>query len=305
MIRRAEMVYAAVTLIIVAAVTLGIVGCGSETTEKAPSTTASSAQPREPFYPLPPPVNEATVVPAPLSGLQPGVPIMVGDGDETTVWCTAGFYIDYPDPDHPGQRLPAFITAAQCAQGDSRAPVSVMKADAAGLGPIRTKIGAITYLTPGDERPAVAGEPWTIPTSPLAVFSSGQPDWVMPVDVMVNDKMPTSEISQSARPVEQHNAPAMWTNSLGLVVTGHVLKPASTPELKDIPAGIERVVVAADDTTKPVDQWVRGSPVTVTVDGVTYNLGIIVGADETRHWVVVDLIGPFLAERSARLVTMR
>jgi hypothetical protein len=299
------MVYAAVTTAIVAVVTLGMVGCGSKTTETPASTAASSTQAKQSFDPFPPPVNEATLVPSPVSSLRPGVPIMVGDGDATTVWCMAGFYVDYPDPSHAGQRLPAFITAAQCAQGDSHAPVSVMRAGAAGQGPKSTNIGEITYLPPGDGRPAVGGEPWTIPTSPMAVFSSGTPNWVMPVDIVVNDKAPTSQTVQTAALAEQRNAPAMWTNSLGLVVTGRVLNPASTPELNDIPAGIERVVVAADDATKPIDQWVRGSPVTVNVDGVTSNLGIIVGADEARHWVVVDLIGPFLAKQDARLVTVK
>ena len=127
----------------------------------------------------------------------------------------------------------------------------------------------------------------------------------MPVEVMVNDKVPTSEIFQTAQRAEQRKAPAKWTNSFDVVVTGHVLDPASTPELRDIPADIERVVVAADDPAKPIYPEVLGSPVTVDVDGVTYNLGIIVGTDEMRHWVVVDLIGPFLAKQGAHLVTTR
>jgi hypothetical protein len=228
------------------------------------------------------------------------MPVMVGDGTEG---CMTGFYIDYPDPSHPDKQLPAFVTAAQCAQGDAHAPVSVMKAEAAGQAPKRTKIGEITYITPGDEQPTVAGEPWTTPTSPLAVFASGTSDWVMPVDVMVNDQTPTSETVQTAEQVEQRKAAAKWTNTFGLVVTGRVLDPASTPELKAIPAGIDRVVVAADDTTKPIYEWVRGSPATVDMDGATHNLGIIVGTDEARHWVVVDLIGPFLAKHGAHLFT--
>lgn len=305
MIRRARTVHAAVTTVVVAAVAVGLVGCGSETTEKAASTTASSAQATlstNPFpFPLPPAVNEGTLVPVPVSHLRPGVPIMVGD--KATTVCIAGFYIDYPDPNHPGQRLPAFLTAAQCARGNSHAPVAVMKAEAAGQSPKRTQIGEVIYVTAGDQRPAVVDQPWTIPTSPLAVFSSGRPDWAMPVEIMVNDKVPTSEIFQTAQPAEQRKAPAKWTNSLGVVVTGHVLDRASTPELKDIPASIERVVVAADDPAKPIYEAVLGSPVTVDVDGVTHNLGIIIGTDETRHWVVVDLIGPFLAQQGAHLVT--
>jgi hypothetical protein len=228
---------------------------------------------------------------------------MVGDSDATITWCTAGFYLDYPDPNQPDHQLSAFATAAQCAHGDNHLPVSVMKAGAAGPAPDRTQIGEITYVTPGDERPAVAGEPWTIPTSPVAVFSSGQPQWALPVDVTINDRPPTGEIAQTAKSVEEGAAHATWTNSLGRVVTGHVLDPSSTPELKDIPAGIERVVVATDGATTAIDQSDRGSPVTAEVGGVTSNLGIIIETDAARHWLVVDLIGPFLAKQRARIVT--
>lgn len=305
MIRSTGVVYAAVTTVIVAAVVAGIVGCGPETTEKAASTSASSAHATSSAFPfpLPPSINEATLVSGPVSRLQPGVPIMVGD--KATKVCIAGFYIDYSDPNHPGQLLPAFLTAAQCAQGNSHAPVAVMKVEAAGSSPKRTQIGEVTYITAGDESPEVAGEPWTMPVSPLAVFSSGHPNWAMPVEVMVNNKVPTREIFQTAQPAQQRKAPAKWTNSFGAVVTGHVLDPASTPELRDIPAGIERVVVAADDLAKPIYPEVLGSPVTVDMDSVTYNFGIIVSTDETRHWVVVDLISPFLAAQGARLVTTR
>jgi hypothetical protein len=86
-------------------------------------------------------------------------------------------------------------------------------------------------------------------------------------------------------------------------VTGHVLDPVSTSELKDLPAGIARAVVAADDMNKPIERWVLGSPVTVDLEGATYKLGVITGVDETRHWVVVDLINPFLAQQNARMIT--
>lgn len=302
MIRLTGIVHTAVTTVTVAAVAVGIVGCGPKTTDKTASTSASAhaTSPAIPF-PLPPPINVGTLVSGPVARLRPAAPIMVGD--KATKVCLAGFYIDYPDPNHPGQQLPAFLTAAQCAQGNSHAPVAVMKVDAAGQNPKRTQIGEITYLTPGDENPAAAGAPWTMPTSPLAVFSPGQPHWPLPVDDIVNNKVPTSEILQTAQPAQQRKAPATWTNSFGAVVTGHVLDPASTPELRDIPANIQRVVIAADDPATPTYPEVLGSPVTVDVDSVTHNLGIIVSIDETRHWVVVDLISPFLTAQGARLGT--
>lgn len=303
MIRLTGIVYAAVTTATVGAVAAGIVGCGPKTTDKSGRTSASSAHATSltiPF-PLPPPINEATLVSGPVSRLRPGAPIMVGDN--ATGVCIAGFYIDYPDLNHPGRQLPAFLTAAQCAHGNTHAPVAVMKVDAPGQNPKRTQIGEITYLSAGDENPAVAGAPWTMPTSPLAVFSSGQPTWPMPVEVTVNNKAPTSQMLQTAQPAEQRKAPATWTNSFGAVVTGHVLDPASTPELRDIPANIQRVVVAADDPSNPIYPQVLGSAVTVDVDGGTSNLGVIVSTDETRHWVVVDLISPFLAAQGARLAT--
>ncbi|POX88853.1 hypothetical protein C3477_29235, partial [Mycobacterium kansasii] len=70
---------------------------------------------------------------------------MVGD-EAATVVCKAGFYIDYPDASHGGQRLPGFITVAQCAKGAADAPVSVMKAGATGQAPSRIKVGNITYV---------------------------------------------------------------------------------------------------------------------------------------------------------------
>ncbi|WP_375488483.1 hypothetical protein [uncultured Mycobacterium sp.] len=224
-------------------------------------------------------------------------------GDKTTMVCTAGFYIDYSDPNHPDQLLPAFLTAAQCARGDRHAPVAVTQAEAAGHTQKRTQIGEMTYFPAGDVNPAVAGEPWTIPISPLAAFSSGQPTWALPVEVTVNNAVPAREILQTAQPAEQRKAPATWINSFGAVVTGHVLDPASTPELRDMPANVERVVVVADDPSAPIYPEVMGSPVTVEMDSVTYNLGIIVSTDETRRWVVVDLIKPFLAAHGARLIT--
>jgi hypothetical protein len=305
MTQRIRAVRTAVAVVIVVVITLGLVGCRLTTTGENATTPGSSVPDTKSFDwsapgMLPPTINKATLVPGPVSRLRPGMPVMVGDGTEG---CMTGFYIDYPGPSHPRQQFPAFVTAAQCAQGDDHAPVSVMRAETAGRAPKRTKIGEITYITPGDEQPAVAGEPWTVPTSPLAVFASSTSDWVLPVDVIVNDQTPTSETVQTAEQVEQRKATAKWTNTFGLVVTGRVLDPASTPELKDIPAGIERVVVAADDPTKPIYEWVRGSPVTVDMDGVTHNLGIIVGADEAKRWVVVDLIRPFLAKQGAHLLT--
>ncbi|OBJ81375.1 hypothetical protein [Mycobacterium sp. 1245852.3] len=222
-------------------------------------------------------------------------------GDNPTKVCMAGFYVDYPDTNHHGHQLPAFLTAAQCAQGNDHAPVTVMKAQAPDQKPIRTQIGQITYLTPGDGNPMTADAPWTIPTSPLAVFSPGQPSWPLPVEVTVNNKTPTGQVLQTTQPAEQRQAPATWTNSFGAIATGHVLDPASTPELSNIPANIERVVVAADDPSQPIYPQVLGSPVTAEMDGTISNLGIIVGTDKARHWVVVDLIGPFLTAHNARL----
>lgn len=283
---------------------LGAVGCASNASDKSSGTTSSSAKSSASFAPPPPSINAPTLTSGPVTALQPGSPIMVGD-EAATMVCKAGFYIDYPDANHGGQRLPGFITAAQCAQGAAHAPVSVMKIQAAGQPPRRTNVGEITYVAPGDVQPAVANEPWTIPTSPLAVFTSGQPDWAVPVDVKVNDQMPTGATVQAVQPVEQHKASARWSNVDGVVVTGHVLDPASTPDLKDLPAGVARVVVAADDTTKPIEQWVLGSPVTVELDGAIYNLGVITAVDESRHWIVVDLINPFLVQQDARLITTR
>ncbi|QZA09858.1 hypothetical protein K3U94_00290 [Mycolicibacter heraklionensis] len=226
---------------------------------------------------------------------------MVGEGATTTV-CTAGFYLDFPDPNAAGRRLAGFVTGAQCAHGDGDAPVAVMKIEDAGLAPTRTKIGEIAYLTAGGARPQVADEPWTTPTSPLALFRSGPGGWPLPVDGIVNGKQPTAETIQTVD-VLQHNRPrAMWTDLDGRVVEGHVIDPVKTAEVRAIPAGIERVVVAADDVNAAMDAKIIGAPVTADVDGSTVNLGIITGVDDARHWVVVDLIGPFLALHDAVLV---
>lgn len=302
--RRGRTLYAAAPIILTAALALGTVCCASNASDKSSGTTSSSVKSSASFAPPPPSINAPTLTSGPVTALQPGSPIMVGDLAATMV-CKAGFYIDYPDANHGGQRLRGFITAAQCAQGAAHAPVSVMKMQAAGEPPRRIKVGEITYVAPGDVPPAVANEPWTIPTSPLAIFSSGQPAWAVPVDIKVNDQMPTGATVQAVQPVEQRKAPARWSNVDGVVVTGHVLDPASTPDLKDLPAGVARVVVAADDTTKPIEQWVLGSPVTVDLDGTIYNLGVITGVDETRHWIVVDLINPLLVQQDARLITAR
>lgn len=282
-----------------------IAGCGPKNTGSTPTPSASThAATSTPPGLFPPTVNEGVPVSGPVSGLRPATPIMVGDNAAPKV-CLTGFYIDYPDTTRNGEHFPAFITAAQCAQGNDHALVAVMKASGPGQNPVRTQIGQITYVSPGDQRPAVADAPWTIPTSPLAVLTAGQPNWALPVEVTVNGKPPASTLVQSVQPAEQGKAPVTWTNSFGEVVTGHVLDPAATPEIRDIPSNIERVVVAADDPSKPIVAEVLGSPVTVDLDGTISNLGIITGTDAARHWVVVDLIGTFLAAQGAHLAITR
>jgi hypothetical protein len=299
MIRISRIVRAVATTVGAAVIAVGIVGCGPTPTDElgsgAHATSSTIA------VPLPPPVNEGTPVTGPVSRLRPGTSIMVGD--KATKVCMAGFYIDYSSQNLAGKQSFAFLTAAQCARGDSHAPVSVMNVEAPGQLPKRTQIGEVTLLAAGGDKTVVAGEPWTMAISPLAVFSPVKPNWVLPVDIVVNDKAPSSEILQTAQPAEQNKASATWTNSFGAIVTGHVLDPASTPELRDIPGNIQRVVIAADDATQPTYPQVLGSPVTAEVDGSTYNLGIIVDVDEKRRWVVVDLIGPFLAAHGAHLAT--
>lgn len=286
-----------------AALALGVFGCGPSNPRNALSATTSTVVATRSTNLLPPAVNEATVVPTPVSRLQPGVQVLVGEGTTTTV-CTAGFYVDLPDPNDPGRRFSGFVTAGQCAHGDGHAPVAVMKVEEGGLAPTRTKIGEMVYLTAGDASPRVASEPWTVPVSPLAVFSSRRGDWVLPIAVTVNDKPPTAETVQRVEAVQDGWVPAAWTGLDGLVDTGRVLDPAATPELRGIPAGVGRVVVAPAMTT-PIGERLIGAPVTVEIGGSTQNLGIITGIDEVRHWVVVDLIGPFLARQNAELVVDR
>lgn len=289
-------------VVLVAALALGVVGCGSNGPRNAMSATTSTVVATRSANLLPPAVNNATVVPSPVSRLHPGIQVLVGEGSTTSV-CTAGFYVNFPDPNDPGRRRSGFVTAAQCAHGDGHAPVAVMKVEDAGFAPTQTKIGEMAYLTAGDASPRVAGEPWTIQISPLAVFSSGQGDWVLPVAGTVNDQPPTAQTVQTVDAAQHGRVPAAWTGLDGSVATGRVLDPAAIPELR-VPIGIARVVVAHDMTT-PIDDQIIGAPVTAEIGGATQNLGIITGIDEVRHWVVVDLIGPFLARQSAELVVDR
>lgn len=272
--------------------------CESDSMQRTatPSDTSASHS----FDPFPPPVNEATLVPGPVSQLHPGMSIMVGEAAPQV--CRAGFYIDFPEHAHPGKSLSAFVTAGQCAAGDGHAPVSVMRADA-GHQPQQTQIGEIIFLSPGDTEPAVEGQPWTIPIAPLAVFPSDRSQ--LPVDLVVNEQAQTDQTVEVAAAVEQRSAPVKWTDNFGRAAAGRVLNPASTPELANIPSAVSRVVVATAATDEPISQWVLGSPVTLEMNGTTYNLGIITGVDEERHWIVVDLIGPFLAQQGAHLTTSR
>ncbi|WP_234808257.1 hypothetical protein [Mycolicibacter kumamotonensis] len=253
---------------------------------------------------LPPGINKVVVFPRPVSRLHPGMQVLVGEGTRTTV-CTAGFYLSLPDASDPGTRLDGFVTAARCARGDGKAPDAVMKVEDAGMAPTRTKVGEITYLTPGEASPRAAGEPWTIPIFPFAVFSSGRDDWGLPVDATINEEPPTAQVVQTADAVENSRALVAWAGLDGRVAAGHVLDPAATPELRGLPTGSERVVVAADDIATPIGEQLVGAAVTAQVDGSTQNLGIITGIDETRHWLIVDLIGPFLARQNAALVLDR
>ncbi|MBS9534246.1 hypothetical protein KIH27_11675 [Mycobacterium sp. M1] len=82
-----------------------------------------------------------------------------------------------------------------------------------------------------------------------------------------------------------------------------MLDPASTSELASIPAGVDRVVIAADDPSEPLYPMTRGSAVIAEVGGIRQNLGIVVAVDNDRHWLVVDLIKPFLAAHRAQLRT--
>jgi hypothetical protein len=302
MIRLTAIASTAVIAATVAAAATGIAGCATKITGTT-ATTSTGAQAASSTIPvpMPPTINEGTQVSGAVSQLRPAGPIMVGD-NPTTV-CLAGFYIDLPNPGLPGHQQRAFLTAAQCTQSNDHAPVAVMKAQAPGQNPVRTQIGQITYLSPGDQHPAVADAPWTIPTASLAVYKPSELDWPLPVEVTVNNQAPTSQVLQTAQSAEQHTAHATWTNSFAAVVSGHVLDPVSTPELRSIPNTLQRVVIAADDASQPIYPQVLGSPVTVDLDGTISNLGIITGTDAARHWVVVDLIGTFLAAQGARLAT--
>ncbi|WP_234787310.1 hypothetical protein [Mycolicibacter sinensis] len=136
-------------------------------------------------------------------------------------------------------------------------------------------------------------------------FSSVPGGWPLAVDVAINDEPPAAQVVQTAEAVENSRALAAWTGLDGRVAAGHVLDPATTPELRDLSAGGERVVVAVDDTATPIGEQLVGAPVTAQVAGSTHNLGIITGIDEARHWVVVDLIGSFLLRQNAELVLDR
>ncbi|WP_409435908.1 hypothetical protein [Mycobacterium sp. SMC-14] len=283
-----------------AVLVLAVSGCGARNPGSASTATAPSAGATY-MANLPPAVNEATVVPRPVSQLRPGTQVLVGEGSTATV-CTTGFYVDFPDPDAAGRRATGFVTGAQCAHGDGDAPVAVMKIEDAGLAPTRTKIGEIAYLAAGESRPRVADEPWTMPISALAVFSSGPGGWPLPVDGTVNGRPPAADTIETIDAVQHNRAHAAWTDLDGRVIEGHVVDPAVTMELRDVPAGIDRVVVAADDANAGIDARIIGAPVTAEVDGSTGNLGIITGIDVARHWVVVDLIGPFLRRQNAALI---
>ncbi|MGV0627684.1 hypothetical protein [Mycolicibacter minnesotensis] len=226
--------------------------------------------------------------------------VLVGEEFAATM-CTAGFAVEFPDPNDQAHRLTGFLIAAQCAEGDRNASVAVMKIEDDGMAPTRTEVGKIAYLTEGQLSPHVAGEPWTVPTSPLAVFSTAQGAGTLPIDVAVNGRHPTAATVPNAAAVQTGRTRATWSGLGGTVATGRVLEVAATPELRDIPAGIERVVVAADDTNTPLTAWIIGAPVTVEPRGSTENLGIITGIDDQRHWIVVDLIAPFLARHNADL----
>lgn len=295
---------AAVDIAVVLGATIfafGAVGCGSHSSDHARATTHSTDVPPRPVSPLPPEINEAVVVPGPVSRLSPGVRVMVDQGPVTTI-CTAGFYVKFPDGNDPQRRSYGFVTAAQCAGGDSHAPVSVMKSQDDGMAPVRTAIGEFTYLTSGVTSPAVAGEPWTIPEPALAVFGPGRGGWVLPVDGAVNGQPPADGVVSAVDAAQHGRSAVSWTGSDGGVVTGRVLEPAEFPELRDIPTGVDRVVVAADESIASMDAGVLGASVTAQADGSRRNLGIVTGIDRFRNWVVVDLIGPFLTQQNAELV---
>jgi len=168
--------------------------------------------------------------------------------------------------------------------------------------PDEQRIGALSYLSPGV--PGTVDPPWSLPFAPVAVFGPETGDWVLPVATTVRERPVATRTVRRADEVEHRGATATWTNSFGTTVTGHILDPATTPELATVPAVVQRVVIAADDPTAdppPGYTLVLGSPVTVEIDGVTANLGMVTGTDPDRHWVVVDLLGPMLTERGLTL----
>lgn len=124
----------------------GAVGCGSHSSGNAAATTHSTNGPPRSASLLPPEINEAVVVPGPVSRLSPGARVMVDQGSATVI-CTAGFYVTFPDRNDPQRRSSGFVTAAQCAGGNSHAPVSVMRNEDDGMAPTRTTIGEFTYLS--------------------------------------------------------------------------------------------------------------------------------------------------------------
>lgn len=286
----------AVTPVVVA---LGVIGNPAVAT----GDPITDVTPTIPPVIAPPPIHKSRVATAPVSVLQPGAPVMVGvdtpDDDSRLVEpCQLGFYVDFAGSD--GQRRPGFLTAGPCAQGDSHAPVFVTKTFVYKQRFEQTKIGEISYLDGGDVQPTIRDQPWTVPTSPLAVVSSPPDGWPLSVTTDVMGRPPTERMVANAR--SAWRATATW-NDGERIVTGRVLDPPTTPELANIPTGIERVVIAADDPTEPLYPGVRGAPVTAQIDGATENLGIIVAVDPDRHRVVVDLVGSFLAARQAQLRT--
>lgn len=195
--------------VLAAAFACGVAGCGGSGPEGASAKTESPGMATQSVDVLPPGINKVVVFPRPVSRLHPGMQVLVGEGTRTTV-CTAGFYLSLPDASDPGTRLDGFVTAARCARGDGKAPVAVMKVEDAGMAPTRTKVGEITYLTPGEASPRAAGEPWTIPIFPFAVFSSGRDDWGLPVDATINEEPPTAQVVQTADAVENSRALVAW-----------------------------------------------------------------------------------------------
>ncbi len=275
---------------------VALVGCGPGD-QPPPLTTPATMS----LGPLPPPINSARLYAGPVAVLAPGAPIMVGDdpADPTRI-CQAGFAVT----DATG--ITRFLTAAQCAHGDARAPVSVTRsAPDEQTGEVdEQRIGALSYLSPGV--PERIDPPWSLPFSPVAVFGPATGDWVLPVATTVHDHPVSTHTVHDAGEVRRSGATATWTSASGTTVTGHILDPATTPELATLPATVERVVVAADDLTAdppPVYNLLLGSPVTVEIDGDTANLGVVTGVDPNRHWVVVDLPAPVLTERGLTLAS--